>query len=70
MKVDRDKPIDTPTLAEVWRTAPYLNDGRALTVMDVLVKYNPDDKHGKTTQLTEQQLLDLEQYVLSLGVGK
>jgi YVTN family beta-propeller protein len=28
--------LDTPTLSEVWRTAPYLQDGRAATMQDVL----------------------------------
>ena len=58
---------DTPTLVEVWRTAPYLQDGRAATMMEVLTTYNPDDKHGMTSTLSAQELLDLEQYVLSIS---
>ena len=34
---------DVPTLAEVWRTAPYLQDGRAATMREVLTTYNPED---------------------------
>lgn len=59
------KEFDTPTLVEIWRTASYLLDGRAPTIMDVLKKYNPKDKHGKTSNLSDQQLADLAEYVLS-----
>lgn len=58
--------FDTPTLCEVWRTAPYLYDGRARTIFEMLRKFNHDDKHGKTSKLTDEQLRDLEEYVLSL----
>lgn len=59
------KPLDTPTLREVWRTAPYLHDGSAATIGEVLRK-NPNDRHGKTSRLTAEQLADLAEYVLSL----
>jgi YVTN family beta-propeller protein len=58
--------FDTPTLKEVWRTAPYLYDGRARTIKEVLTKYNKDDQHGLTSKLSEQELNDLAEYVLSL----
>jgi cytochrome c peroxidase len=61
------KEFDTPTLMEVWRTAPYLLDGRAVTILDVLSKkYNPNDLHGKTSDLTRQERSDLAKYVMSL----
>jgi cytochrome c peroxidase len=58
--------FDTPTLIEVWRSGPYLHDGRAATVRDVLTTFNRDDEHGSTSKLTPQQLDDLAEYVLSL----
>ena len=58
--------FDTPTLCEVWRTAPYLYDGRSATMMDVLTRDNPDDTHGHTQGLAPDELRDLEEYVLSL----
>ena len=64
--MDQDRLFDTPTLVEVWRTAPYLYDGRATTIKEVLTKYNPDDVHGQTSDLTEQQINDLAEFVLSL----
>ena len=57
--------FDTPTLREVWRTAPYLYDGRARTVFEMLRKFNKDDKHGHTSDLTDQELKELEEFVLS-----
>ena len=58
--------FDTPTLIEVWRTAPYLHDGSAATLRDVLITRNPNNEHGKTSQLTPSQVDDLIAYVLSL----
>jgi cytochrome c peroxidase len=58
--------FDTPTLIEVWRTAPYLHDGSAATVRDLLTIRNKDDRHGRTSHLTPQQIDDLVEYVLSL----
>ncbi len=58
--------LDTPALVEAWRTAPYLNDGRAVTMEEVLTRDNPKDRHGKTSHLSKAQLLDLVEYILSL----
>ncbi len=63
---DRGKRFDTPTLIEVWRTAPYLHDGRYPTVKQLLI----EGRHGLTKRrlqkLTEQQIDDLVAFVLSL----
>ena len=59
------RPFDTPTLVEVWRTAPYLMDGRAQSMADVLTVHNRDDKHGRTSRLGEEELKDLVEFVLS-----
>ncbi len=64
--LDEGQPFDTPSLIEVWRTAPYLHDGRAETVVDVLKTHNPGDSHGHTSGLTDEQIADLAEYVLSL----
>ena len=59
--------FDTPTLAEIWRTAPYLYRGQAATIHEVLTTYNTNNQHGNTTGLTSQQIDDLAEYVLSIG---
>jgi YVTN family beta-propeller protein len=58
--------LDTPTLIETWRTGPYLHDGRAATIKDMLTTHNPNDTHGVTKALTEQEIGDLAAFVLSL----
>jgi YVTN family beta-propeller protein len=55
----------TPMLKELWRTAPYLHDGSAATMRDVLTSRNAGDKHGVTSHLTSEQIDDLAEYLLS-----
>lgn len=64
-----DKDTDTfytPTLIEVWRTAPYLHDGSAANIRDVLTTRNKGGLHGDMSLLSRQELDDLCTYVLSL----
>ncbi len=61
-----DVPFDTPTLKEIWRTAPYLYNGSAVTIKDVITKFNKNDKHGETSKMSEQEIEALAQYILSL----
>jgi DNA-binding beta-propeller fold protein YncE len=61
-----DEPFDTPTLIELWRSAPYLHDGSAATMIDVLSSGNPANKHGNTRHLTPAARSDLAEYLLSL----
>jgi DNA-binding beta-propeller fold protein YncE/mono/diheme cytochrome c family protein len=65
-----DGGYDTPTLVEVWRTAPYLHLGHAITLKDVLTTFNKDDKHGKTSHLSSQQLDQLVAYLMQIGPGE
>ena len=58
--------FDTPTLLELWRTGPYLHDGRAATLRSVVTEFNTADKHGKTSHLSGNQVDDLVEYLLSL----
>jgi len=63
---DDNQEYDTPTLIEVWRTAPYLHDGRASTIKDVLTKFNKNDRHGRTSELTDKEIEELAEFILSL----
>jgi len=56
----------TPTLIEVWRTAPYLHDGSAATIRDVIKTRNKNNLHGNVSDLSDQEVDDLCAYVLSL----
>jgi len=62
---EEGREFDTTTLVETWRTAPYLYDGRALTMEEVLTTCNPDDVHGKTSKLKPEEIKDLAEYILS-----
>lgn len=53
---------DTPTLREVWRTAPYLFDGRAATMKDVFTVH----KHGIDKKVSDKEIDELVEYVNSL----
>ena len=55
--------IDTPTLRGVWETAPYLHDGSAATLLDVLTTANRDDRHGATSMLPPGALTSLVDYL-------
>ena len=65
-ELDRAANFDTPTCVELWRTGPYLHDGSAVTLKDVLTTKNPDDKHGKTSHLSADEIDALIEYLLSL----
>jgi cytochrome c peroxidase len=62
---DQGQAMVTPTLVEVWRTAPYLHDGRATTIKEMLTRFNPGDVHGKTSRLSGDQINDLAEFVLT-----
>jgi DNA-binding beta-propeller fold protein YncE len=63
---DQRSEFDTPTLIELWRTAPYLHDGRSKTLEDIFVKWNQNDLHGKTSHLTQQEVHDLVAFLKTL----
>ena len=55
--------IDTPTLRGLWATAPYLHDGSAATLRDVLTTANPAGRHGNLSPLTPAQIDQLVEYL-------
>jgi YVTN family beta-propeller protein len=63
---DSTNRFDTPSLIEVWRSGPYLHDGRAATIREVVTTFNKDDQHGVISHLRTEQIDDLVEFVLSL----
>ena len=59
--MDEGRVFDTPTLVEIWRTAPYLYDGRAATMEEAL-----RIKTSRFEKLSEEDRKALVEYVLSL----
>ncbi len=55
--------LDTPTLRGLWNSAPYLHDGSASSLLDVITTQNSADLHGVTSTLTAQQQLQLVAYL-------
>ena len=58
--------FDTPTLIEVWRTAPYLSTGHWLTVREMLLEGKHANRDGRLDDLSQEELDDLTEYILSL----
>lgn len=58
--------FDTPTLVELWRTAPYLHHGKAATLREVFTRFNDGDRHGATSHLSDSDLDALISYLESL----
>ena len=63
--LDEGNQFDTPTIIENWRTGPFLYDGRAATMEEVITTHNYKDAHGKTSRLEPQAVADLVEFVLS-----
>ncbi len=63
---DRRDTFDTPALVECWRTAPYMHDGQYTTMKELFTKGKHGKKGGDIDELTEQQIDDLVEFVLSL----
>ena len=62
--------FDTPSLRELWMTDPYLHDGRARTLRDVLTTFNANNQHGKTSGLSESELSALGAFLRSLPLTR
>ena len=61
--------LDTPTLWGLWQSAPYLHDGSAETLFDVLISQNENGRHGNLSTIQEtdpQALFQLVSYLLQI----
>jgi YVTN family beta-propeller protein len=69
--VETRKPTDNtgllkaPPLTNIALSAPYLHDGSARSLEEIWTIYNPNDKHGRTNDLTKDELNDLIEYLKS-----
>lgn len=60
---DNSGMLDTPQLLNIALTGPYLHDGSAHSLEEIWTIFNPDDKHGRTNDLTKDELNDLIEYL-------
>lgn len=58
--------LDVPHLAGVYDTYPYLHDGAAKTLEEIFERRNPEKLHGKTHEISAEELKDLLEYVREL----
>lgn len=58
--------LDVPSLLSVGATAPYLSDGRAATLEQVLREHNRANRHGDTRALADEEIADLVVFLESL----
>lgn len=58
--------FDVPHLTGIATKAPYLHDGRALTLEEIWTLPGVHDQHGVVTDLTKAELNDLIEYLRSL----
>ncbi|MEJ2703945.1 MAG: hypothetical protein P8Z79_16025 [Sedimentisphaerales bacterium] len=65
-RMDRGGDFDTPHLNNIYDSAPYLHNGIAETLEEIWTRYNPEDKHGVTNDMTKDQLNDLIEYIKTL----
>ncbi len=63
---DNLKDFDIPQLEGAYMRAPYLHDGKALTLEGIWTRFNPDDKHGITSDMNKVQLNDLIEFLKTL----
>ncbi|MBR5626237.1 MAG: c-type cytochrome, partial [Thermoguttaceae bacterium] len=63
---DHQDEFDTPTLRELWRTPPYMHDGRYVTLKEIFVDGHHGDVLGDIDSLSEDQINDLIEYIQSL----
>jgi len=60
---DNSGKLKSAPLDGIALTAPYLHDGSARTLEEIWTVYNPEDKHGRTNDLTKDELNDLIEYL-------
>ena len=63
---DHRDDFDTPSLLGIWRTPPYMHDGRYVDLHDVFMDGRHGDVLGDVDEMTEEECDDLVEYLLSL----
>ena len=66
MPLDLEDKVDVPHLNNIYDSAPYLHNGIAETLEEIWTRFNPNDQHGVTNDMTKDQLNDLIEYLKTL----
>jgi len=65
-ELDKSGSLDTPSLNHLTETAPYLHDGRAMTLEELWTVFSPEDTHGRALDLSKDELNALVEYLKCL----
>jgi YVTN family beta-propeller protein len=60
---DTIREFDIPQIEGVYMRPPYLHNGMALSLEEIWTKFNPEDKHGITSDMDKVQLNNLIEYL-------
>jgi YVTN family beta-propeller protein len=64
--LDTHNEFDVPHLNNIYASPPYMHDGRAKSLVEIWTVYNPSDRHGRTNDMTKDELNDLIEYIKTL----
>src|SRR5208283_4305366 len=65
-KYDTSGLFDVPQLDRIEQRPPYMHSGEAKSLEELWTTYNPEDKHGVTSDMTKEELNDLIEFLKSL----
>ena len=65
-RYDTSGVFDIPQLDRVYERPPYTHNGQALSLEEIWTKFNPQDKHGVTSNMSKGELNDLVEYLKTL----
>jgi len=65
-RYDTIRQFDVPQIEGVYMKPPYLHNGMALSLEEIWTKFNPEDKHGVTSDMDKVQLNDLIEFLKTL----
>jgi len=65
-KYDTSGLFDVPQLDRIEQRPPYLHSGEAKSLEELWTIYNPQDKHGVTSDMSKEELNDLIEFLKSL----
>jgi cytochrome c peroxidase len=66
MPLDQEAMFDVPHLTNIYDSAPYLHNGISETLEEIWTRFNPEDRHGVTNDMTKDQLNDLIEFLKTL----
>jgi DNA-binding beta-propeller fold protein YncE len=55
--------LDTPSLLGLRQAEPYLHDGRAPTLESIFTHHNPENRHGHTSDLSDDDIHCLSEFL-------